>query len=80
MKTSVDTLKTMQSLSKLAGYDKNSSGGSVLDHVGSLIKTSGTQKGGKETDAVIDPLLDTAIAWMGDGGRTAGLRILLSHS
>ena len=79
MKTSMDTLKTMQTLSKLAGYDqkKTGGGGGVMDLVGSLLQSSGPQKAGGKSgtgiDPLIDPLLDTAVSWLG-GGKNSGIK------
>ena len=71
--SSLDILKTMQTMSKLAGYDQKNSGSVVMDLMGSLVKGSGQKKGGRKSDSVIDPLLDTAIEWMG-GGKNNGIK------
>ena len=71
--SSLDILKTMQTMSKLAGYDQKNSGSVVMDLVGSLMKDSDQKKGGRKSDSVLDPLLDTAIEWMG-GGENTGIK------
>ena len=75
VKTSLNTLKTIQTLSKLAGQGKTSSGGGMLDLVGSLMKTSGKENdsAGAGADTVIEPLLDTAIEWLG-GDKNNGIK------
>merc|ERR1712241_380075 len=75
VRSSLNTLKTIQTLSKLAGQGKTSSGGGMLDLMGSLVKQSGKENpAGAGT--VIEPLLDTAIEWLG-GDKNNGIKSIV---
>ena len=71
--TSLNTFKTIQTLSKLAGQGKPSSGGGMLDLVGSLMKHAGKESNPAGDDTVIEPLLDTAIELLG-GDKNNGIK------